>query len=83
VKPPGTVVKCPIMFRSQHANGHECGIGDEVMSQDVGLFAKELAVGTLANECFGICQTSRPVEARSKALPTSVGEAAWFPHTPS
>jgi hypothetical protein len=26
VKPPGVVVKGPIMSRSQHANGHEGGI---------------------------------------------------------
>jgi hypothetical protein len=32
------------------------------------LFAKELAVGALANECFGICQSSRPVKTRSKCL---------------
>jgi hypothetical protein len=29
------------------------------------LFAKELAIGT-ANKCFGICQSSRPVETRMK-----------------
>jgi hypothetical protein len=34
----------------------------------MGLFAKKLAVSTLANECFGICQTSRPLETRSKRL---------------
>jgi hypothetical protein len=32
----------------------------------MGLFAKELAVGAPANECLGICQSSRPVEIRSK-----------------
>jgi hypothetical protein len=32
------------------------------------LLAKELAVGTPANECFGICQSSRLVETRSKHL---------------
>jgi hypothetical protein len=34
----------------------------------MGLFAKELVVGAPANECFGICQSSRPVETRSKRL---------------
>jgi hypothetical protein len=38
------------------------------MSQDMGLFAKELVVGTPANECFGIYQSSRPIETRSKSL---------------
>jgi hypothetical protein len=32
------------------------------------LFAKELAVGTPVNECFGICQSSWPVETKSKCL---------------
>jgi hypothetical protein len=38
------------------------------MSWNMRLFAKELAVGTPANECFGICQSSEPVETRSKWL---------------
>jgi hypothetical protein len=38
------------------------------MSQNMGLFAKELAVDAPANECFGIYQSSRPVEIRSKCL---------------
>jgi hypothetical protein len=32
------------------------------------LFAKELAIGAPANECFGICQSSQLVETRSKCL---------------
>jgi hypothetical protein len=32
------------------------------------LFAKELIVGALADECFGIYQISRPVKTRSKCL---------------
>jgi hypothetical protein len=48
----------------------------------MGLFTKELAIGTPANECFGICQSSQPVETRTKYL-NDVREAAWFPHTPS
>jgi hypothetical protein len=68
VKPPGAVVKGPIMSRPQHGNGHEGGMGDEVMSRDMSLFAKELAVGTASNECFGIYQSSWPVETRSKCL---------------
>jgi hypothetical protein len=38
------------------------------MSRDMELFAKELAVGTPPNECFGICQSSRPVEIGSKSF---------------
>jgi hypothetical protein len=34
----------------------------------MGLFAEELAVCALANECFGVCQSSRLVETRSKSL---------------
>jgi hypothetical protein len=34
----------------------------------MGLFAKELAVGILANKSFGICQSSRLVETRAKRL---------------
>jgi hypothetical protein len=34
----------------------------------MGLFAEELAVFTLMNECFGVCQSSQPVEIRSKSL---------------
>jgi hypothetical protein len=34
----------------------------------MGLFAKELVVGTPANECLGICQSSRLVETRTKCL---------------
>jgi hypothetical protein len=32
------------------------------MSQNMGLFAKELAIGAAVNEYFGVCQRSRPVE---------------------
>jgi hypothetical protein len=42
--------------------------GDKIMSWNMGLFAKELAVGTPTNECFGICQSSQPVETRAKHL---------------
>jgi hypothetical protein len=42
--------------------------GYEVVSQDMGLFAEELAVCTPANECFGIFQSSRLVETRSESL---------------
>jgi hypothetical protein len=38
------------------------------MSRNIWLFAKELAVGAPVNECFGICQSSRQVETRSKRL---------------
>jgi hypothetical protein len=38
------------------------------MSQNMGLFAKELAVGTPVNKCFGIYKSSQPVETRSKCL---------------
>jgi hypothetical protein len=41
---------------------------DEVMSRNMRLFAKELTVGASANECFGICQSSQPVETRAKRL---------------
>jgi hypothetical protein len=68
VKPSSAVIKGPIMFRPQHANGHEGGIGDEIMRWNIGLFAKELTVGAPANECFGICQRNRPVETRTKRL---------------
>jgi hypothetical protein len=68
VKPPGTVVKGPIMSKPQHANGHEGGIVAGYESQNMRLFAKELAVGAPGNECFGICQSSRPVETRAKCL---------------
>jgi hypothetical protein len=34
----------------------------------MGLFAEESAVCTPANECFGVCQSSQPVETRSKSL---------------
>jgi hypothetical protein len=42
--------------------------GDKVVSRDMGLFAKELAVCAPANECFGVYQSSRPVETGSKNL---------------
>jgi hypothetical protein len=32
------------------------------------LFAEKFAVGAPVNECFGICQSSRLVETRSKRL---------------
>jgi hypothetical protein len=69
VKPPGAVVKDPIISRPQHANGYE-GVQTamKVVSQNMGLFAEELEVCTPANECFSICQSSRPVETRSKSL---------------
>jgi hypothetical protein len=38
------------------------------MSENMGLFAEELAVRTPVNECFGVCQSSRLVETRSKSL---------------
>jgi hypothetical protein len=38
------------------------------MSWNMGLFAQELVVGTPADEYFGICQSSRPVETRMKRL---------------
>jgi hypothetical protein len=47
------------------------------------LFAKELAVGTPGNECFGICQISWLLKPDQNALLISVREAAWFSHTPS
>jgi hypothetical protein len=34
----------------------------------MGLFAEEVAVCTPAKECFGMCQSSRLVETRSKSL---------------
>jgi hypothetical protein len=34
----------------------------------MGLFAEELAVCALANECFGVYQSNRPVETGSKSL---------------
>jgi hypothetical protein len=38
------------------------------MSWNMGLFVKELAVGTPVNECFSICQSSWLGETRSKSL---------------
>jgi hypothetical protein len=38
------------------------------MSWNMGLFTKELVVGAPANECFGICQSSQPLETISKRL---------------
>jgi hypothetical protein len=44
------------------------GYGDKVVGQDMGLLAEELAVCAPANECFGVYQSSRPVETRSKSI---------------
>jgi hypothetical protein len=68
VKPLSTAVKGPIMSRPKHCKQPLGWYGDEVMSRNKGLFTKELAVGTPANECFGIWQSSWPVETRSKRL---------------
>jgi hypothetical protein len=38
------------------------------MSRNMGLFAKELAVGAPVKECFSICQSNWLVETRSKRL---------------
>jgi hypothetical protein len=34
----------------------------------MGLVVEELAVCTLANECFGVCQSSQSVEPRSEGF---------------
>jgi hypothetical protein len=36
--------------------------GAKVVRRDVSFLAEELAVGTSANEVFGICQSYQPVE---------------------
>jgi 3-methyladenine DNA glycosylase AlkC len=48
----------------------------------MGLFAKELAVGTQANECFDIYQRSQPVETRAKRLADECARSRMVPtHT--
>jgi hypothetical protein len=44
----------------------------------MGLFAKELAVCAPANEFFGVCQSSWPVETRSKSLADFVNLLEYF-----
>jgi hypothetical protein len=59
--------------RPYHVQTQECKwpcrwYGNEVLSQEMGLFVEELAVCAPMNVCFGICQSSRLVETRSKSL---------------
>jgi hypothetical protein len=43
------------------------------------LFAKELAVGAPTNKCFGICQSSRPVETKVKCLADLCARSSMVP----
>jgi hypothetical protein len=52
---------------------------DEIVSRDVGLPAKKLAVGTPVNEFFGVWQSRRPVEPRSKSLPDQHARSSMVP----
>jgi hypothetical protein len=45
----------------------------------MGLLAEKLAVGTPADEFFGVCQNRRPVEPKFESLPNQRARSSMVP----
>jgi hypothetical protein len=83
VKPPSTVVKGPIMSTPQHANGYEGGMVMRLWAGTWGCLPKNWQLVHRRTSASASAKAVGQSKSDRNVLPTSVREAAWFPHRPS